>query len=100
MKEYRTYQANWQGIPLSVSYCPDWSPAYREAYGYSLAHLTVSAACGLPITETGSRSHFTRPERIDAEGGPVGFVLAWLAHDEGLPDWQRRKAEAAQLSLF
>jgi hypothetical protein len=100
MEEYQTHQTSWQGIPLSVSYCPDHSAAFREVMGRPLAHLTVAADRPLPITGTGYKSHFTGPELIDAEGGPVAFVLAWLDHAAALPEWQARQEQAAQLSLF
>lgn len=100
MAEYQTYQANWQGIPLSVSYCPEKWGSYREIYGYALAHLTITADRPLPITETGYLSHHTCPELIEAEGGPVVFVLAWLDFEGELPEWKARQAAAAQLCLF
>jgi hypothetical protein len=100
MMEYQIHQANWQGISLSVRYCPDWSKAFREVMGRPLAHLTVAAGQPLPITETGFKSHFTGPELVDAEGGPVAFVLAWLDHAAALPDWQAQQEQAKQLTLF
>jgi hypothetical protein len=100
MADYQTYQTSWQGIPLSVSYCPSWSPALARFYGYDLAHLTVEAPCPLPITDTGYRSHFIQADLIEAEGGPVAFVLAWLDHDASLPAWQAKREQARQLSLF
>lgn len=100
MAEYQIHQADWQGIALSVSYCPSWSVSYREIYGYDLAHLEIRAPCPLPVTGTGYRSHFTRPDLIDAEGGPVAFVLAWLDDAAQSPAWKARQEQARQLSLF
>lgn len=100
MAEYQTHQASWQGIPLSVRYCPDWSKGFREVMGRPLAHLTIAAACPLPITETGKLSHFTGPELVDAEGGPAAFVLAWLDLAAQCPQWQARQEQAKQLTLF
>lgn len=100
MPEYQTHQTSWQGIALSVSYCPDWSPFYRDVYGYPLAHLTIRADRPLPVMSTGYRSHFTRPELIEEETGPVAFVLAWLDYEAQRPEWIVQEAEAAQLSLF
>jgi hypothetical protein len=94
------YAAIWQGIPLSISYCPEWSAAYRQIYGYGLAHIGVEAPCPLPITETGYRSHFTRPDVVEAEGGPVAFVLAWLDHEASTPAWKAKQDAARQMSLF
>jgi hypothetical protein len=79
--DYQIHEASRQGITLSVSYCPDWLTCYRQTYGYPLAHIEIRGPCPLPITETGYRSHFTRPDLVDAEGGPVALVLAWLDHE-------------------
>ena len=100
MRDKQTYQADWQGIALSVTYCPSWCPSVSGVYGHDLAHLAVQASCPLPVTETGYRSHFTRPDVIDAEGGPVAFVLAWLDHEASMPAWQARQDKARQLTLF
>ena len=102
MKDYQTHQASWQGIPLSVSYCPDFCAAFREVMGRPVAHLTITTGDRqpLPVTETGFLSHFTGPELVDAEGGPVAFMLAWLDHAATLPEWRDRQEQAKQLSLF
>jgi hypothetical protein len=100
MTDYQTHQASWQGIALSVRYCPDWSQGFREVMGRPLAHFTIAAGCALPITETGNLSHFTGPELVDAEGGPVAFVLAWLDLAAQSPEWKAQREQAAQLSLF
>jgi hypothetical protein len=54
----------------------------------------------LPITETGYRSHFTRPDEIEASGGPVEVVQSAL--DEAAKDqsWLDRESAARQMSLF
>jgi len=36
MNDYQTLQIDWQGIPLSVDFCPDWSQAWREVQGHPL----------------------------------------------------------------
>ena len=96
LAEYQTHQANWQGIALSVSYCPDWT----RAMGQPLAHLTVKAGVPLPVTETGFLSRFLAPGAVDDEGGPIAFVLAWLDYAATLPEWQAQQEQAAQLTLF
>jgi hypothetical protein len=78
MKGYQTHQADWQGIPLSVCYCPEWT----RAMGRPLTHLTVKAAVPLPVSETGFKSQFIAPGTVDDEGGPVAFV--------GGPGWIMR----------
>lgn len=58
-----------------------------------LAGVTESRPSGndpLPMTETGYRSHFGSSADVDAEGGPVEFVRAWLKCDDQLPEWKAR----------
>lgn len=100
MKAYSVHQTSWQGIPLSVSYWPDWSEAFSTVMGRPLAHLTIEGTRPLPITETGFLSHFTGPDLVESEGGPVGFVQAWLDLAAELPEWRTAQDSAAQLSLF
>jgi hypothetical protein len=100
--DYETFTLDWEGIALSVAYCPDWSQSFREIYGNPMAHLEIRSLDGqpLPITETGYRSHFTNAELIDAGGGPAAFACAWLDHAAQSPAWQAAKAKRQQLCLF
>ena len=100
--DYQTYTLDWEGFALSITYCPDWSPSYREIYGSPMAHLEIRSIDRqpLPITETGYRSHFINAEVIEAEGGPVAFARAWLDHDAQSPKWKAAKARRQQLCLF
>lgn len=100
MADYHTHKTSWQSIALSVGYCPDWSSAFKNIYGRPLAHLTIQSPCRLPITEIGYLSHFVSPDLMEAEGGPLEFVAAWLDHDAQLPDWKTRQEKVAQLTLF
>ena len=100
MADYQTHRASWQGIPLSVSYCAEPWASFRAVYGYAIAHVTVTAPCPLPISDSGFQSAWLPPGDIDTEGGPVPFVLAWLDAEATTPDWQRRELQARQLSLF
>lgn len=74
---YQIHRLQWDGITIEVRYDPDWSPSYRDIYGYSLAHLEIEAIepaqSPLPMTETGYRSHFGSPADVDAEGGACRF---------------------------
>lgn len=71
---------------------PRLLPSYREVYRYPLAHLEIEAVepakSPLPMTETSFRSHFYAPTDIDAEGGPVDFVRAWLDHVARSQEWK------------
>lgn len=95
MIEYTVETMQWRGLKVEVRYCRDWTPIYREIYGYALAHLEVRCARALPITKTGYLSKFERAENIDAEGGPVAYVRAWLDHAAPQPQEDPR-----QFSLF
>lgn len=101
MQSVQTYALQWAGLGIEVRYCPSWSEAYAEIYGYLLAHLEIDASGQpLPVTETGYLSHFDRADNIEALGGPVVFVLAWLDQAAATPEWQAAQAEREQLSLF
>lgn len=92
----------WQGLTIEALYTPNWSESYRTTYGYALAHLQISAAgrVPLPISATGYRSHFDRADNIEAGGGAVAYVCAWLEHAAQSPAWLDAQAQARQLSLF
>lgn len=77
----------WKGITITISWKPNWQPNL-------VGHLEFWSENRepIPITETGYKSHFIHPDEIDAEGGPVAYVQAWLDHlDDG---------KATQLELF
>ncbi len=101
---YETHMLEWNGIRIGVRYCPSWLDFYERIYGHPLAHLEVESIepdnAPLPMTETGYRSHFTRPDVIEAQGGPVPFVRAWLAESAKDPEWIASEADRKQLSLF
>jgi len=84
---YDEFQIDWHGQRLIVRHCAAWM-------GDETAHLEIISVDRTPhpISETGYRSHFIRPEHIAEEGGPVAYVTAWLRSlDDGKPK---------QLSLF
>ena len=101
---YETHRLEWNGITIEVRYCRNWLGQYKETYGYHLVHLEIEAIdperAPLPITETGYRSHFTRPDEIEDAGGPVAFVQTAL--DEAAKDqsWLDCETAARQMSLF
>jgi hypothetical protein len=73
--------------PITVRHCATWLQD-------EMSHLEIISAdrAPHPISETGYKSHFIRPEHIVEEGGPVAYVIAWLQTlDDGKPK---------QLSLF
>lgn len=54
----------------------------------------------LPITDTGYLSHFIDFQQLNAAGGPVSFVEAWLARETGTKDWRRKETARRQGDLF
>jgi hypothetical protein len=101
---YELYTLDWNGIRIAVRYCDDWLDFYEPLYGHRLAHLEIESVAPqsepLPATETGYRSHFTRPDVIEAAGGPVQFVRDWLDEAANDPAWIASVAARKQLSLF
>lgn len=98
------FELIWNGIRIELRYCPSWSESYERIYGYPLAHLELEtidpANAPLPVTQTGYRSHFTRPDLIDAEGGPLAFATAWLDHEAKSEKWKAAEADRRQMTLF
>ncbi len=94
----------WNGIRIEIRYCPSWMYFYEAIYGHPLAHLEIDAiepeGAPLPMTETGYRSQFTRPDLIAPEGGSVASAWAWLDDAARDPKWIEREAERKQLSLL
>ena len=96
---YTSHHLEWEGISILVKWCPQW---LREDAPYQIAHLELHAANRepLPMTATGYRSHFIDREAVEAFGGPVAYVSAWLAEAAAAPEWQAQVQASRQLSLF
>ncbi|MDE3767575.1 hypothetical protein [Sinorhizobium meliloti] len=97
----KTHNIVWRGIAIEITYEAQWLGSDGP---YSMAHLAITALAperaALPITETGYRSHFANAEDIEADGGPVAFVTAWLDHAAESKGWKDSQEKARQLSLF
>ena len=87
-----TYAGEWEGIPLTVTYNPEW-------LGF-VGYIEVRAEEKLPITETGYRSIFLNPDAVTHHGGAVAYVEGLLNEAAQHPQWQRYRQERKQLSLF
>lgn len=84
-----THSITWRGIVVDITFTPNW---------LKLAdHIEPRSGdrTPLPVTETGYRSRFVETGTIEAHGGPVAFVTAWLDHAAQAGGWS-----GAQLSLF
>ena len=95
-RPYDIHAITWEGIALQVKWCPVWC----ELTG--IGHLQIASEDGsaLPMTETGYRSHFVHGEHVEALGGPVSYVLAWLDEAAQGPAWREARARRDQLDLF
>lgn len=93
----------WRGITISISFEEAFLGFARPSPG-ATAHLQVQVVspehAPLPITETGYLSHFVHPDDVEAAGGPVAYVEAWIEHDAKSPSWVEHEREKQQLSLF
>jgi hypothetical protein len=102
--EEQRFEIQWQGLVIEVLYSPDWIKCFREIYGYGMTKIEVRAIqperAPLPITETGFIVRYLRSDDIEAQGGPVALVQAWLDHEAQSPQWKKQAAEQRQLSLF
>ena len=78
-REPRRYEITWRGIVIEVRYRPPFARFYVE---HPIAYLEVTSIepkrAPLPITKTGYVSRVVEGIHIEAEGGPVGYVQAWL----------------------
>ena len=93
---YIVTRATWRGIMLEIRHFPTWSKAA------DIDHIEVISdqRQPLPITETGYKSLFIRPEYIAEKGTAQDYVLAWLDHEAESETWKRLQSEARQLTLF
>ena len=100
-RDIQSVQIAWRGIAITVTYEKN-ALGLADAGLATSAHLTITAANRLPLpfTETGYRSLFVDPADLDAQGGPVAYVTAWLDLAAQSPEWRTSAAAAEQLSLF
>jgi hypothetical protein len=99
-RSIQTIVTDWSDIKIRISYEANWlaMPSNRTA------HFDIEAIeperSPLPITETGYRSHFLNPEEVEAMGGPLPYVLAWLDAEARSPKWKTADMARRQYSLF
>ncbi len=96
--EIKTYDFEWQGIGITLTYAPDWLGMHASHGHDAMSHIEVRSADKqpLPITETGYKSHFFAAREID----PISEVQEWLDREAGSKEWKRYIVESQQLSLF
>jgi len=95
-ERYQITCATWRGITLEIRHCSMWSKIAE------IDHIEVKSEDRqvLPVTETGYRSLFIKPEYIEAHGNAQAYVLGWLDEEAKSPEWTRKEADGKQLSLF
>lgn len=98
--DYSASRMIWNGIDIEVRWQPDWLAFDDETItGHLEVRSVAPERAPLPITSTGYRSHFIHAEAIEAEGGPVAYVAAWLAHEVRTRQGKANMAPQ-QLALF
>jgi len=89
--------ADGASIRIRVTRTPDYLVAGTD-------HIEIESIkpkkAPLPITETGYRSHFLRPEEITRKGGLQSFVTTWLNREAATKEWLKRTLASAQEDLF
>ncbi|MDF1864419.1 MAG: hypothetical protein P1U70_06275 [Saprospiraceae bacterium] len=92
----------WNTIAIDVKYDNDYSKAFRETIGFSMAHLEIKSVdkVRLPITETGYKSHFIAATEIENYGGAEKYVTDWLEEESKSKVWKDYWRSSKQLSLF
>ena len=95
-ERYQITRAIWRGITLEIRHCPMWSKIAE------IDHIEVVSEDRqvLPVTETGYRSLFIKPEYIQRHGDAEVYVLGWLDEESMVQEWARKEADSKQLSLF
>lgn len=73
------FEITWRGIVIEIQYRPPFAHFYLE---HPIAYLDVTSIepkkSPLPISKTGHIRRIVQGVDIEAEGGPVEYVKAWL----------------------
>lgn len=87
-----TYQAEWEQIPFTIYYYPQWLSF--------ISYVEIIAEEALPISETGYRSLYRSQEAIEASGGIRVMVQSFMESAARCSHWQRHQQARRQLSFF
>ncbi len=81
LREPQRFETTWRGIRIEIRYRPPFAHFYEE---HPIAYLEVISIepekAPLPITRTGYVSRVVQGVHVEAEGGPVAYVRAWLEY--------------------
>ncbi len=103
MSIYKEFNLHWRGREVLISYCEDYSAAFRQVMGAPLAHLTIQSADGekLPISDTGFLSHFAMGGLgIENDDQILALVQERLNEEAKNQAWQEYVRDSQQLRLF
>ena len=84
----------WEGIAMTVTHTP------RMFADIDHIEIRVADRQPLPITQTGYRSHWVRPDQLEAYGSASAFIRAWLDTEAQSKAWQDHLARSRQLTLL
>ncbi|WP_292026299.1 hypothetical protein [Brevundimonas sp. UBA2416] len=102
-RSIEVHALHWRGVDFEITFERDWLSIVR-VHDLAASHLTVTTLqpkrAPLPITETGYRSQFLHAIDVDAAGGPVAYVEAWLRAMGQSREWLAYEQNSRQLSLF
>ncbi len=98
------HHLTWREIEIEITFDSDWLNGKSRDPDYAFEHLQIRSIkperAALPITETGYKSHFIPCGSVEAFGGPIACVQAWLDHEAQSPVWAELAAASKQMSLF
>ena len=95
------FDYSWRGIRIRIAYSPDEDGSLDNFYHYSRLEVASDRkGSPLPITETGYRSHTVPGGTIEAAGGPVAYVVAWLDSAARSSQWKATERDLRQWCLF
>jgi len=86
-KQMEKHTIMWRRVQIEITYTP-------KKFGM-VDHIELRSKnkAKLPMTETGYRSHFMDKGAVDAHGGAVTFVTAWLDHEAERTGWSNDQLE-------
>jgi len=92
------FEITWRGILIEIRYR---APLARFFEKHPVAYLEVTSVepmrTPLPITKTGYVSRVVQGVDIEAEGGPVAYVQAWLEYRAAKSaKWRQRPPTAPE----
>jgi hypothetical protein len=92
-------KVQWGDVLLEISYERNWM-GMKDGIAHLEIRVLGPKGAIIPLTDTGYRSHFISSLYVEAAGGAVPYVRAWLDTEATKPAWKKRELASRQLSLF